>query len=376
MKKVLLTFVLALASVGVFAQNVTENTDKYKVETNRFWNNWFFSVGGGVDMYRNQHGTNGDMFKNRLNPTIDVALGKWFTPSLGLRLAYSGLERKSVDANLNRRESKYMHLHNDILFNVSEAFWGHSNRRGYSFIPYAGFGWLRNFNGHAGNTDVFGFNVGLLNEFRLSPALSLNLDIRATTMHDRFDGEPRTNAKKLRSQDQLYSATLGLTYKFKKRGWDRATVISTGISEDEMRRIQNQLRDAQAYNNQLKEELEAARNRKPEVVVKKEVDVAPRVIFFPIGKSTLTKQDRVNIGYMAQAIKASDKVYTITGYADKATGSASWNQRLSQKRAEAVRDVLVNEFGVKESQVKIDAKGGVDNMFYDQRSLSRVVIME
>ena len=30
---------------------IVENPDKYKVETNRFWSNWFVSVGGGALMY-------------------------------------------------------------------------------------------------------------------------------------------------------------------------------------------------------------------------------------------------------------------------------------------------------------------------------------
>ena len=44
------------------------------------------------------------------------------------------------------------------------------------------------------------------------------------------------------------------------------------------------------------------------------------------------------------------------------------------ERAEAVYDCLVNEYGVSESQLKIDYKGGVDNMFYDDPRLSRAVI--
>ena len=56
MKKSLLTAVFALASLGgvAYAQsndNISVNTDKYKVETNRFWNNWFIDANGGVQVY-------------------------------------------------------------------------------------------------------------------------------------------------------------------------------------------------------------------------------------------------------------------------------------------------------------------------------------
>ena len=96
------------------------------------------------------------------------------------------------------------------------------------------------------------------------------------------------------------------------------------------------------------------------------------------GLTTVPTHELLNfIGeYMAKGIKATDKVFTVTGYADKGTGSAEYNMKLSKKRAEAVRDLMVNEFGVPASQLKVDYKGGVGNMFYDDAKLSRVAIVE
>lgn len=48
--------------------------------------------------------------------------------------------------------------------------------------------------------------------------------------------------------------------------------------------------------------------------------------------------------------------YTVCGYCDN-TGSVEYNQKLSVKRAEAVRDMLVNKYGVKESQLTVNGKG-------------------
>ncbi|WP_302319142.1 OmpA family protein, partial [uncultured Duncaniella sp.] len=67
--------------------------------------------------------------------------------------------------------------------------------------------------------------------------------------------------------------------------------------------------------------------------------------------------------------------FLIVGYADKATGSAAGNEILSRKRAESVRECLVNEFGVPLSRLDVSWKGGVGNMFYDDPALSRVVII-
>jgi outer membrane protein OmpA-like peptidoglycan-associated protein len=79
---------------------------------------------------------------------------------------------------------------------------------------------------------------------------------------------------------------------------------------------------------------------------------------------------------MAESIKSGDPnaVYVITGYADKGTGSAKVNERLSRKRAENVYKCLVEEFGVNEKQLRVEYKGGVDNVFYNDPCLSRAVI--
>ena len=387
MRKFLLTAVLVLTSLGgVYAQDLSENTDKYKVETNRFWDNWFISAGGGVQVYFGDADSKAS-FSDRLAPALDISLGKWFTPGLGLRLSYNGLQAKgasvqdiafSTGKTFNKDGATYyktkwnmMNLHSDVMFNLSNMLVGYNPNRVYSFIPYVGFGWAHSYDRPRNNEITF--NAGLINKFRLSPALDLNVEFRGFIVKDGFDGEIGG-----KSYEGLGAATLGLTYKFKQRDFKRGTVVTTGISEDEMRRIQNQLRESQAYNDQLKAELDAARKKKNVVVEKEIVDAAPRVVFFQIGSSQVSKQDRVHLRYMADAIKAGDsnKVYTIRGYADKQTGSSSWNEKLSRMRAEAVRDVLVDEFGVSSSQIQIDAKGGVDTMYYDAPNLSRVVIME
>ena len=70
-----------------------------------------------------------------------------------------------------------------------------------------------------------------------------------------------------------------------------------------------------------------------------------------------------------------DQKYLICGYADKHTGSVQRNIWLAQNRAINVYDILTQEFGVPTSQLVLDDKGGVDNMFYDDPQLSRSVLI-
>jgi OOP family OmpA-OmpF porin len=109
--------------------------------------------------------------------------------------------------------------------------------------------------------------------------------------------------------------------------------------------------------------------------VTKEVYAGATAVFFKIGKAKISPEGMVNIKLMAKAMKNSPNAsYKIAGFADKATGTPSFNQTLSEKRAQAVYDALVAE-GVNPNQLEKVAMGGTDPMF-EKAYLNRVVIME
>lgn len=62
----------------------------HKVITNGFWNNWFFGAGGGINIYAGEHDQHLSL-GNRLAPALNAYAGKWFTPGIAVRAAYSGL---------------------------------------------------------------------------------------------------------------------------------------------------------------------------------------------------------------------------------------------------------------------------------------------
>jgi outer membrane protein OmpA-like peptidoglycan-associated protein len=94
----------------------------------------------------------------------------------------------------------------------------------------------------------------------------------------------------------------------------------------------------------------------------KEVAAAPVSVFFNIGKSKVaSKKDLVNLKALAEIAKDNNQKVVVTGYADSKTGSASFNQTLSEKRAETVKNELV-KMGVAESQIEVVAAGGVNTL--------------
>ena len=394
-KKIFLTALCALALCPAFAQTsdteekVEYSTDKYKVETNRFWDNWFISVGAGGQVYFGDHDKQID-FGDRIAPALDIAIGKWFTPGIGVRFMYSGLKSKGATRDdwecdithgtgkhvpgwagvpgddLQYSKYKMGNLHADVLFNVLNLFGGYNENRKWDLSPYAGLGWARVYD--SPSSKEVSANLGILTSWHFCDALALNLDVRGMFVNDRFDGEGGG-----RFGEGNLSATIGLTYKFKQRGWDRSKTVYR-YNYGDLESMRRKLNDMSVENDRLKKALADGDRQKAQTIVKK--IAAANLVTFKINKTKLSNEARADLGLLAEIIKSGDPetVYTITGYADAGTGSSKGNERLSKERAENVYNCLVKEFGVSEKQLRIDYKGGVDNMFYNDPRLSRAVI--
>lgn len=397
MKKRLLLLLIAATPLLSFAQESTalivqeKNTSWSGYVTNRFWDNWFISIGAGGEVYFGQSDSQGK-FGKRIAPAFDFSVGKWIVPTIGLRAQVSGFKLRgyTYDPNnmyvssgpdndgLFKQSWKQFNVHGDVLLNLSNWIGGYRYDRFYEAIPYLGFGIM-----HActsADNNVFTANAGLINKMRLSDAFDLNVEIRGSVFEKKFAGEPggkRANG--------ILTVTAGFSYKFKNREFKRnipvapvvmAEDIAWAATAKQLETTQAQLANQIAYNNQLNNELNRVKAEKQAVKVEKEVIAAPRAIFFNINKADITAKDKVNLEYMAEQMKANpEKRYTIVGYADKATGTPEFNLQLSQRRAENVYNVLTKDFGVNPNQLKVEYKGGVSDLF-DGNPLNRVAIIE
>ena len=96
--------------------------------------------------------------------------------------------------------------------------------------------------------------------------------------------------------------------------------------------------------------------------IEKEVTAAPVSVFFNINRTKIaSKKDLVNVEQLANYAKENNCNIVVTGYADSATGSVERNQKLSEGRAEAVKNALV-DMGVDASKITTVAQGGVDTL--------------
>ena len=68
-----------------------------------------------------------------------------------------------------------------------------------------------------------------------------------------------------------------------------------------------------------------------------------------------------------------DQNVAIVGYADKDTGTSEYNMGLSKRRAQAVYNVLTNEYGINPDRLAIQAEGSSQQP-YEVNNWNRIVI--
>jgi outer membrane protein OmpA-like peptidoglycan-associated protein len=86
------------------------------------------------------------------------------------------------------------------------------------------------------------------------------------------------------------------------------------------------------------------------------------VAHFAFNQASLQDQDKAMLDEFAKVMRAhhSDALVTVEGFADPA-GSTSYNRRLGERRADAVRNYLVNNDGMDARQVRAVSYGEARN---------------
>ena len=365
MKKFLMVLAFASVSVAGMAQ---ETTEKYSVATNSFWSNWFIQANVAYEaFYSNQEDGKGYSksplkgFRSNVSPSI--AIGKWFTPGFGLRTKAIGIWGRSVSSeDKSQNAMKFMNIQEQAMFNLSNLLCGYSDTRVWNFIPYAGVGFLRNFDD---NMNAHAASLGILNTWKLSSKWAVNLDLSFNISDDDIDGTEQshaTYATSIAKADRYFTAEIGLTYNLGKATWNKTPDVDAinALHQSQLDALNAQLADANAENDRLNNLIKNHKCPEAKTITVKEVATAPVSVFFNIGKSKIaSRKDLQNVKALTETAK--DGKFVVTGYADSKTGSASFNQKLSQKRAETVADELV-KMGVSRDNIEIVAAGGVDSL--------------
>lgn len=388
MKKFVIGAALLGMSMTAFAQQA-DPTLKYSVATNSFWSNWFIQVGGDYNIwYSNQehgrHLDNGGDFdflsKQRRSFGGSVAIGKWFTPGIGLRTKLQGFNSKKIGA-VGVTSQHFWSLNEQIMFNLSNLFMGYNPERVWNISPFIGGGMARNM---SANRYVMQLSAGINSSWRLCRNLDLYAEAGWNRMEDNFDGNEMAQLSNTHygrgweDKDNYLYAEIGLTFKLGKATWNKTPDVDAikALSQSQIDALNSQLNDLNAENGKLRKEL--AEKPKTTVLTKslKEFVATPISVFFNIGKIDVALlKDLVNVRALAKYAIENNSHILVTGYADSSTGTPAINQRLSEQRANTIVEELV-KMGVNRSNIRTAAGGGVKMLEYpdyDRRATVQIV---
>ena len=393
MKKIAL---LALLCMTYFlpgnAQEVTyveDPTQGYLF--NRMRDNWFVDAEGGVGLFMSPYDSNAP-WGRQLGAKVNVHVGKWFSPLLGLRFGGDFEQLKGATwagnyAALGYRtwprtykNGKYVPTHfndagvtGDVLFNVSNWLAGYKPHRFYNLIFYVGAdaNWVYARSGarpvsdgpwkYGANDDTdhcrnYSIHAGLLHSFELSKKFDLLLDMRFDFLQEHADGA----GMGYRTWNEYPSLMGGIAYKFGKSEWNapvQAVCPEWKYTDAEGDDLTANLNDANRRIRDLEDQLRKCLEKKPEANFVAPADMPLATVYFPINRTDVLGVQRNVVNAVAEVMKNENRDYMLTGWADNYTGNDVINTRLRKGRVATVKKELVNK-GVNANRLETQINDG------------------
>jgi outer membrane protein OmpA-like peptidoglycan-associated protein len=376
------TLYYANEKVIVETDSTTLSAPKERFLFNSFWDNWFVAAGAGGNLFfGNENGLK--PWHNRLTGTYEISAGKWVHPIFGIRAKVGGgpgkaftngtfpfigvsLIKEGPDANgiyTERWHQLYGEI--DLMLDLNNTIGGYKKDRLYSAIFYIGAGAAKVLNQPKNDGDRSAMGVlGLINRFRIARRFDLYLEFKDAFVDHTFE---RLDTDK--TYESFMALTGGIIYHFGDPGFKRASEKKTAITRTYTHIPIPAKEQPRGKDTVVKEE-----TVREVLVERKLVLTHPMAIFFELNQSTITDRAKVNLAFVADIIKSSGGAkFVLVGSADSRTASPSYNQALSRRRSDAVRDYLVRVLLVDPGQLITDPIGGIDR--YSPPRVNRTVII-
>lgn len=336
MKKILSFIILSLCAVIM--------TQAQSVIKPSFSDNTYIGVTVGTDAQIHEWNSNGI--------TTGLRVGKMVTPHFGIEVVGQARFTDFYKAITSHRVGL------NALGNINELFFN-GKRDVVEFIPYVGLGWQRNYN--VISNDMY-TAMGVHVNFNVSNKVFLTITPQIAYVLTGPTGlQYNINRADL-------GVSMGVAYRFGKY-FQLCNKRYTQAEWDELNECINKLRA----------ENETLMNRNPEVIVNT-IEVVKEVrtpifatVGFELNSAKILDTNLLNILTIANYMKSNDNHYTIYGYAS-VEGSEELNNKLSQDRANAVRNALI-EFGISEERLVAIGKGST-SQFGEMYELNRTIVIE
>ena len=362
MKKLVLLFAAAAMAVSVSAQTVTES---------KTFDNFYIGINGGAQVK-----TTNEAWMKNLNSNAGLRIGRWFTPVFGLA-AESNVyfnDHCSHFMPQSKTIARYMNTSLIATVNFSNWFAGYKGEpRTFEFVPVFGFGWghtfgtEENFNVLTSKAGIdFTFNLGSKKAWQIYVEPSMNWALNGYG----YEGVAYDINK------SAFQLNAGIVYKFKNSNGSHNFTIAQLRDQNEIDGLNSQInslrgdlndKDAQlsAKDKQIKDLQNALDecNKKPKYEKPATATNLQPTVLFRQSKAVVDKSQMPNIELIAQYMKNHPEAKVeIKGYASP-EGNKEFNQALSQKRADAVKNVLVKKYKIAADRLTTKGMGATDKLF-------------
>ena len=359
MKKTILLSVLALGALAINAQTVV-------VKGGGFWDNWSMGVQGGATMKMS-----GEGFFKSARSAFGLTLGKQWTPILGMDIQGMGY--------VNTTNSSTMIDASDVSLigrmNLMNLFAGYNGMpRPFEVETVTGLGWLHHYMTGSGDTDDLSARVGLNFNFNLGEDAAWTLGIKPAVLFN-LTGEYPSKKLAFNRNKANMEILLGLTYHFADEDGNRHFALVNAIDPLALAAMNEEINDLRevivAKDVELvgladelmvvQDQLNEARNKEMEATGQT-IKILESVVAFPFNQSDVQTSQMPSLEHAANYLKDNpDAKITVNGYASP-EGTEEYNLQLSQRRADAVKNILVDKYGI--AADRINAIGhGVGDVF-------------
>ena len=360
-------------------------------ESSNFGSNWFLELKGGMSAFLGSPIGCGDMF-DRMKPVIQVGLGKWFTPSVGGRIGFQGLQFK----NANFATMNYRYYHADFMYNLTHNL--QQDEFGISkldVIPFVGLGIVRNGSTVPGSLTSEGKNIGnhpfalgygIEVRYHLQERLHIIGEISGMTTQKTFDCVG--NSCKL--GDNMLTLSVGLSYTIGRKGWKKVVDALPYIRQNDMLMSRCRMKREVAQNegssknkndydglNSLRYRLSLEDNKSLDGSdTTQTVGVGvPVYFYFKLNSAKLVdKSQLANLAEIVKIAKEKDLTIHISGAADSATGTSGINRHLSKERAKYIGKLLIKK-GIDKERLKAVSLGGISQFLPKEANRFTLVML-
>mgnify|MGYP000146847717 FL=1 len=324
-------------------------------------------------------------FGDLISPNIQLGVGRQFTPIWGARFSINAWQSKGgineyswadgAKVGKEKYDWKYISPMIDGTLNLSNALCGYNPTRTVSVGLLAGIGLNVGFSNddavalaattaehnHGSENLTYAWDgtkvrfvgrVGANVDFRIDDAWSIGIEANANVLSDNY------NSKKAGNCDWYFNALVGVRYNIGKT-YSTRTITPPAPVEKIVERIVEKIVEVPAKTTDSQFMKKASSIR--------------REVFFTIGKNVINAEGFKKIDEVAAYMKeCPEATVTVTGYADRGTGSAKFNDRIAARRADIVEAELIKR-GVARDRIIKSSKGSRVQPFSDN-DMNRVTI--